>query len=264
MSYKQISPLPVQQGGTNATTLANTNGTTYFDGTSVVTVAPGASGHVLTSSGPGGAPAYQSIDPSGTNVISFVDGNGGTTVAPVLRKIKILGGNGVTTTGAGDTLTVDSSALTTAATSSGSATASSNTITFVGTGTVTTSATGSTVTINGSGGGGGGITWNDQTATTVTMSVNNAYSVNNAAIVTLTLPVTAAVGSIVQVSGFGAGGWRISQNTSQVIHFGAVDTNIGTSGSLLSTSRYDQITLVCAVANTDWVVNSSLGMITYV
>lgn len=120
------------------------------------------------------------------------------------------------------------------------------------------------MTINGSGGGGGGITWNDQTTTPATMSVNNAYSTNNVARVTLTLPATAAVGSIVQVSGFGSGGWRISQNASQIIHFGAVDTTTGITGQLASTSRYDQVTLVCAVANTTWVVNSSLGMITYV
>ncbi len=44
MAYKRTSPQPIAEGGTNATTMTNTNGTLYYDGTSVATVAPGTSG----------------------------------------------------------------------------------------------------------------------------------------------------------------------------------------------------------------------------
>ncbi len=139
------------------------------------------------------------------------------------------------------------------------------------TGFLTPSTSGFVLTSNGTGSapsfqaaGGGGVSWIDQTTTSVTMAINKAYSANNAGLVTLTLPATAVFGSIVQVSGNGAGGWLIAQNSGQTIHFGAVNTTTGGGGSLASTSRYDQVTLVCSVANTDWVVNSSLGMITYV
>ncbi len=142
-------PLTIAQGGTNTTTLANTNGTTYYNGTSLATVSPGTSGHILTSNGAGSAPSYQSIDPSGTNVISFVDGDSGTTVAPVLRKIKILGGSGVTTSGSGDTITITStggSGIATLTATTGSATGGSVSITGTNS-NIVTSATGAAFSI---------------------------------------------------------------------------------------------------------------------
>ena len=52
------------------------------------------------------------------------------------------------------------------------------------------------------------------------MSVNNGYIANNAGLVTLTLPDTAALGDEVLVQGKGAGGWLIAQNASETIYFG--------------------------------------------
>lgn len=60
MAYKRTSPLPIIEGGTNATTMATTDGTVYYDGTSLVTTATGTSGQVLTSGGAGVAPSYSS------------------------------------------------------------------------------------------------------------------------------------------------------------------------------------------------------------
>lgn len=107
-------------------------------------------------------------------------------------------------------------------------------------------------------------TWNDVTGTTQAMAVANGYSANNAGLVTFTLPATAAFGDIIEVSGFGAGGWKIEQRASQTIHFGNSDTTTGTGGSLASTNRYDTVKLFCAVANTDFVVQRSNGNITVV
>jgi len=113
-------------------------------------------------------------------------------------------------------------------------------------------------------GGGGGMTWTEVTGTSQSMAVNNGYILNNASLVTATLPATAAVGSIVAVVGKGAGGWAIAQNSGDQIHFGNVNTTSGVGGSLASTNQYDCVELICTVANDEWVVRSSIGNITYV
>lgn len=106
--------------------------------------------------------------------------------------------------------------------------------------------------------------WTVVTTTSQAMAINSGYISNNAGLVTLTLPATAAVGSIVEVQGLGAGGWQIAQNASQLIHFGSVVTTTGTAGFLASTNQYDSITLLCVVANTTWtVLGGPQGNITY-
>ena len=106
--------------------------------------------------------------------------------------------------------------------------------------------------------------WVDQTGTSVTMAVNTNYVADNAALVTLTLPSTAAFGSQFTVAGKGAGGWKIAQAASQQINFGNVATTSGTGGSLASSNAFDVVSLVCTTANTGFLVISSIGNITYV
>jgi hypothetical protein len=118
----------------------------------------------------------------------------------------------------------------------------------------------------GSGGSaGGGISWTEVTGTSATMAANNGYISNNAALVTLTLPTTAAVGSIIRVAGSGAGGWRIAQNASQKIVWtdGAVaavdETTTGTGGRIDSTDDYDAVELLCITANNVYNIISPKG-----
>lgn len=129
-----------------------------------------------------------------------------------------------------------------------------------GTGVTITNGAGS-ITIDGT---GGGYEWNEETGVAVAMAVNNGYLLNNAALVTATLPAVASVGEVVRVAGKGAGGWLIAQNAGQTIHFGSTDTTTGVGGSLASTNQYDCVEMVCSTANTDWVVLSSIGNITIV
>jgi hypothetical protein len=96
------------------------------------------------------------------------------------------------------------------------------------------------------------------------MAANNGYIANNAALVTLTLPTTAALGSTIEVVGKGAGGWKIAQNASEQIHFGNINTTLGTGGSLASTATYDAIRIVNTVADNEWTVLSVQGVITVV
>ena len=110
--------------------------------------------------------------------------------------------------------------------------------------------------------GGGGISWSEVTGTSQAGAINTGYIANNAGLVTITLPTTAAVGSVLRVAGKGAGGWQIAQNASEIIHFGTLDTTTGTGGSLESTNTYDSVELLCIVADTEWLVISSVGNIT--
>jgi len=77
--------------------------------------------------------------------------------------------------------------------------------------------------------------------------------------VTLTLPDTAAAGSIIRIVGIGAGGWRIAQNSGETIYYGTLSTTTGTGGNLSSTAQRDSVELVCTVADTGWTVISSIG-----
>lgn len=110
---------------------------------------------------------------------------------------------------------------------------------------------------------GGGISWTDVTGTSQAMAVNNGYTADNAGLVTLTLPATAAYGSIFAVVGKGAGGWKIAQNSGQTITFGNVATTTGATGFLSSTNAHDVIYLLCSTANTGFTVTHSIGNITY-
>ena len=99
----------------------------------------------------------------------------------------------------------------------------------------------------------------DQTAV-----INKGYFTNKATVLGITLPSTAAVGSVLRVSGMTAGGWKITQNASGVIHFGKTDTTVGTGGYIQSTLARDAVEMICCVVNNEWNVVSSVGNITIV
>ena len=110
-------------------------------------------------------------------------------------------------------------------------------------------------------------TWNNVTGTSQSMVANNGYVANNAALVTMTLPTTAAFGTTLGVaggnSGLAGGSWKIAQNAGQSIAYGNQTTTVGVTGSLTSTNQWDSITLLCVVADTKWtVVPGTQGNIT--
>lgn len=74
MAYKQRSPLPIANGGTNATSMTNTDGVVYYDGTSLVTTAVGTATNILTSNGAGLAPTFQAAP---STSISITGNTGG-------------------------------------------------------------------------------------------------------------------------------------------------------------------------------------------
>jgi hypothetical protein len=146
-------------------------------------------------------------------------------------------------------------------TDSGTGTPAGGVLTIAGGVGVSTSASGSTITISAP---DSGVMWTEVTGTSQSLAVNNGYILNNAALVTATLPASAAVGDVIIIVGKGAGLWKIAQNAGQTIHFISSDTTTGAGGSLSATVRYDCVELVCTTANTDFVVRSSVGNITVV
>ena len=110
MAYKRISPMPIVEGGTNATSMATTDGTVYYDGTRLVTTATGTTGQVLTSAGAGVAPSYSSLPTTTFNQITVQTFTSSGTYTPTTGMkyctIEVVGGGGggggTTTTGATD------------------------------------------------------------------------------------------------------------------------------------------------------------------
>jgi len=103
--------------------------------------------------------------------------------------------------------------------------------------------------------------WEEVTGTTKAAENNYGYIANNVALVTITLPSTAAIGETIRVTGKGAGGWRIAQNAGQTIYTAGSSTTTGAGGRLDSTDDRDSIELVCVTADTDWNVLSQIGVI---
>ena len=140
-------------------------------------------------------------------------------------------------------------------TDSGTAIPALEQITISGAGTILTAGSGSTVTISG-----GGVTWTEVTGTSQAMAINTGYIANNAALVTATLPATAAVGSTIRIIGLGAGGFKIAQNASQYIRWDeSTVTTTGVGGSIDSTDDHDAIELICTVVDDGWGILSSKG-----
>jgi len=105
------------------------------------------------------------------------------------------------------------------------------------------------ITISGT---GSGIGWTEVTSASQLMVADNGYVTNNAGLVTLTLPATAAFGTAINVIGKGAGGWSIAQNAGQSVQIGSVSSTIGVGGSVSSTNSFDSLELICTTANTIW------------
>ncbi len=120
-----------------------------------------------------------------------------------------------------------------------------------GTGIVVANGSGS-ITVSAT---GGGIAWTTLSGTTQAAAVNNGYVSGNAAQTTVTLPATAAIGSVVAVEGLGAAGWKLTANTGQTIKIGSSTTT--SAGSLTSVAASDNIYVTCIVADTTWRVRTT-------
>jgi len=76
---------------------------------------------------------------------------------------------------------------------------------------------------------------------------------------TVGLPLTAAVGYTFRITLDGATSIQLTQAGGQQVRFGSSETTSGAGGSLTSTAQGDSLTLECVVADTRFVVVSSMG-----
>lgn len=104
----------------------------------------------------------------------------------------------------------------------------------------------------------GGFTWFVQPVDTTAVS-GTGYFCDGAAQVIITLPVASAVGDTFAVYSLNGNGWGIAQGAGQFIQIGFDDTPVGAGTFLASEEVGDCMTFVCAIANTEWCVISSVG-----
>jgi hypothetical protein len=101
------------------------------------------------------------------------------------------------------------------------------------------------------------------TGTTQACAINTTYVANNAGVCTMTLPATAAVGSVVGFRNL-LGGFLIAQNASQLVKVGNQSTTTGITGSVASQAVGDCVNYECVVANTTWIAAVTQGNVTVV
>lgn len=212
---------------------------------------PGTTGQILQANA-AAAPSFSTASYPSTTTVSQILYSSSTNVVAGLATANSAA---LVTTSAG--VPVLSSTMTNGQLIMGStgATPTANTLT-AGAGVTITNGAG-TITVATS---GVGTTWIDQTTTPVSIVKNTGYIANNAGLVTLNVPATAAVGDEFIVQGQGAGGWLLRMNTGQVANLGSSPTT--SAGSLASTNRYDAVRLVCTVANTTFNAMTAVGNLT--
>lgn len=209
----------------NAIVSAMGGGVTSITGTAHQIIASASTGAITLST-------PQSIDTTSSPTFAALTLTSPLTVGN--------GGLGITTTPTNGQIPIGNGTNYTAATLTG------------GTGITIGNASGAvTVTATGV-----SIGWTGVSGTTQAAAVNSGYVIQNASQTTVTLPATAAIGSLALVAGLGAGGWVLAANTGQTIKMAANTTSSG--GSLTSAEQYDCVTVVCVVANTTWAVTSAI------
>ena len=244
--------VPIADGGTNASSMTNTYGVNYFDGTSIVTTTVGTATHILTSNGVGVAPTFQAA-PAGVTYCDNAEAIAGTVtdeaVSPSTLKAK-LGAQtshglpyGAATTGAiawtaepsdgqiliGDTGNVPQLATLTAGSGISIANAAHS------------------ITITG-----GAATLNDQTGTTYTLVLTDAgkfITFTNGAAITVTVPTNAAVAFPIGTQiGFQQGG------AGQVTFSGAVPPTLKSADDAYTTLKLYSVGALIKIAEDVWAI----------
>jgi hypothetical protein len=86
--------------------------------------------------------------------------------------------------------------------------------------------------------GNGLVGWIVTNGTAIQAQIDHGYVLTNSQLATLTLPTNANVGDILRISGVGAGGWKIAQNTNQSV-IGIFSSFAGSPWTLTSASSLD-------------------------
>lgn len=218
----------------------------------------------------------------GGGFIQTLTGNAGGPVPPTAGNINTVGAGNITVTGnpATSTLTATLVGTTNHAIQIGNAAGSLTSLAVAGNGQIPIGSVGADPVIanitagaginiaNGPGSitistAGAGFNWQVVNANQVA-AADQGFFTNAAGVVQIALPAVSAVGDTFQVAAMSAGGWQITQGAGQQIRMGNQTTTAGAGGSLASSAIGDWVTLVCNVANTNWMAISEQGNITVV
>lgn len=245
--------LPLANGGTAANITASNGGIFYSTASAGALLAGTATAGQMLRSGATAAPTWSTATYPATTTVSQLLYSSSSNV---IAGLATANSAALVTTSAG--VPVMSSTMTNGQLIIGSTGATPTAATLTaGNGVTITNAAGA-ITIAST---GAGMTWTDVTASSQQMVIDNGYIANKATLVTFTLPVTAAEGTVVSVVGKGAAGWKIVYNSGQNTIIGSV-TSTATTGSIASTVATDSIALICTVANTTWEsLNGFLGQL---
>ncbi len=240
-------PVPMAQGGTGKALTAANGGIVYSDADSMEILAATATAGQMFRSGSNAAPSWSTATfPATTTVSQLLYSSSANVVgglATANSSSLVTNSTGVpswSSTMTNGQLIIGSTSATPAA---ATLTAGANISISNGAGSITISST-----------GGGGYVWSEVTGTSQAMAVDNGYVANNAALVSLSLPTSSAVGDSIAIIGKGAGGWIITQGANQLVHIGSAVSTTGTGGSVASTNQYDSLELICTVANLEWTI----------
>ena len=111
---------------------------------------------------------------------------------------------------------------------------------------------------------GAPVLWTNISASQALVNNNGYICVAPGGALSLSLPVTSAVGDIIEVVLDGATSWTITQGAGQQIRYGNVQSTLGAGGSVASTAQGDALKLVCVTADLRWVATSGIGTLTVV
>lgn len=103
----------------------------------------------------------------------------------------------------------------------------------------------------------GGLTWASNASSPISAVASNGYIANLGTLLTYNLP-TPAVGSIIEIVGLGAGGWKAQCASTHTIRMGTIVS--AATGYAASTNQYDSIRMV-GVSSTQWQIISAVGTI---
>ena len=214
-------------------------------GNTIASVGPGSAGQVLQSAGNASNPAYSTA--------TYPSSSGGTG--------KILYDNGTNFIESTPTFPASASATSRKIIVSDGTNWVASTETWA-----TPGSSGNVLTSDGTNWtsaapAGGALVWSVITANQ-TAAINHGYICNKAGLLTLTLPSTAAVGSVIAFVNINtaAGSQFLSANPGQ-LNLGNVAATANT-GTLTSTALGDIVFLVCSTANTTWYAYGVQGNIT--
>lgn len=237
-------PLSLANGGTGAALTANNGGIFYSNASTGAILAGTATAGQVLRSGASSTPSWSTATyPATTTINQLLYSSSNDVVAGVTAA------NSASLVSSSTGVPTWSNSMTNGDIIIG-ATGAQPQVGSIGAGTGITVTPGPNSIVIAATAGGGGLTWSVIIGTSQAAVVNSGYIPSDVGLTTITLPASAMAGSVISIQGQSSGGWLIQAPGAQVIRVGSSPSMPG--GSVASANRYDAITLVCIVADSEW------------